>query len=732
VEFPEKDESMGEILVGFLGPDCTDPVSSAAVEALSMYLAGSSVSVLERELVEIEDPWASSVRFYNEDRPNTVLWVQLTSVETKKLEQAEKKLFEVLKKTVEEPLDMGYLTDLILRDRRQTVFYAESYGHSFSTPVITDHLFGKRDASQLKNNLEDLSSYDELLKWDDKQWRAFMKKWLVDNHHVSILGRPSARMVKKIEDDEKQRVAERVKKLGEEGLKKLQEKLDAAKAENDREIPPEVVGQFKVPGVDSIHFIKTTTVRAGLALKDGRPDNDVQLILDKEPADIPLYLHFESVSSKFVHINLFISTASIPVKLLPLISIHWELFFDTPVMIDGVRMEYEQMVAALEKETVNMGISSGAYVDMPEAVRIRIQIEPEKYEVAIKWLRVLLWDSIFEPKRLTAAVGKMRSDIPDEKRQGKFMAKLVKKMVELAPESIGRAKNTLVKARYLKRIDALLNDNPEEAVRQFEEFRESFAKLENMRVLVIADVEKLKDPVSAWKQFVEGRPFGGNLTPLDKQTDRFTPVGKNPGGVAKVVQMPTIDNTYSSHTCKGPTDYNDPQLPALMLALAYLCATEGPLWNAVRGSGLAYGVYLEKLIESGHIIFEVYRSPDAYKAFAAAKKVISDHANGTTPFDKNALEGAVSSIVVNFADAEPNMSGAGTTSFIRQMVHGVSKDFNEGLLRRIKEVTVEDIKKVLSELVLKCFDPETSNVVVVTAPIKANVSPILVQAGGWY
>jgi Zn-dependent M16 (insulinase) family peptidase len=261
---------MGEVIVAFLGPDCMDPVSATAIDVMSMYLAGSSVSVLESNLVEIEDPWATSVRFYNEDRLNTVLWRQLTAVATEKLEAAEEKLFEVLKKTVKAPLNFAYLTDLIHRDRRQTKFYAETSGHSFSTPIITDHLFGKRDGSQLRENLENLSAYDELEKWDDKKWRDFMKKWLVDNHHVSILGRPSAKLVKKIEEEEKQRVADRVKNLGEEGLKKLQDKLDAAKAENDKEIPPAVVGQFPVPSVDSIHFIKTTTVRAGLAVKDGK------------------------------------------------------------------------------------------------------------------------------------------------------------------------------------------------------------------------------------------------------------------------------------------------------------------------------------------------------------------------------------------------------------------------------------------------------------------------------
>jgi Zn-dependent M16 (insulinase) family peptidase len=402
---------MGEVLIGFFGPSCMDPVVSAAVEVLSMYLAGSSVSVLEQTMVEIDEPWASAVNFSTEDRPNMVIWVQLTAVETKNLEAAEKKLFEILKKTVDEPLNMKYMKDLIYRGKRQTKFYVETSGHTFATPIITDHLFGNRDGSELRKNLESLNSYDEILKWDDEKWRSFTRKLLVDNHHVSILGRPSAKLVKKIEEDEKARVAERVKRLGEEGLKKLQRKLEKAKAENDREIPPEIIGQFKVPSVDTIHFINTTTVRAGLAAKENKtpviddqstiPVDETacsQKLIDQDDVDLPLYLHFESVPSEFVHVNIFISTANIPVKLRPLIPVYWELFFSSPVMINGTRVEYEQVVSDLEKDTVSMGISSGSYVDWSEVVRIRLQVEPEKYEASIKWLQTLLWDSIFDKK----------------------------------------------------------------------------------------------------------------------------------------------------------------------------------------------------------------------------------------------------------------------------------------------------------------------------------------------
>ena len=65
-----------------------------------MYLAGSSASLLENVLVEKEQV-ASAVYFATEDRPSIEIQFNLTSVETDKLEQVERRFFEVLKDAME-------------------------------------------------------------------------------------------------------------------------------------------------------------------------------------------------------------------------------------------------------------------------------------------------------------------------------------------------------------------------------------------------------------------------------------------------------------------------------------------------------------------------------------------------------------------------------------------------------------------------------------------------------
>lgn len=171
---------------------------------------------------------------------------------------------------------------------------------------------------------------------------------------------------------------------------------------------------------------------------------------------------------------------------------------------DGKKLEYEDVVKQLEQFTVNYRIDSGANFEVPETIRIRFQVEAQHYATAVDWIRTLAWESVFEKKRLVTVVSKLLQEIPEEKRSGDDMTYSVARAVTQAHESVGRARDTLVKAVYLKKIAWLLKNDEKRVMGYMEELRSSLFKPENMRILVIADVEKLGDPLVPWKAFLEG------------------------------------------------------------------------------------------------------------------------------------------------------------------------------------------------------------------------------------
>lgn len=716
VEFPEEDESIGDILVGFFGPDCNDVLFTGALNVLLTYLAGSSVSILENVMVEKEE-LASSIGYWWDSRPDSVIWFQPSGVATEKLELVEKRLFELLKEVAAKPLDMEYMLDCVKRERRQIKAQAEGSGNLYATAVINDFLFGKRDGSTL-HDLSHISEYDVLETWTDKQWRDFLRKWLSDANHISLLGVPSKTMSKGIKEKEEARLAKRKAELGGAGLEKLAEKLKAAIKKNDTPIPNALLQKWPVPGVESIRFIDTKTARSGLSKKLGIPANDIQKVIDGDDSDSPLFIQYQHVPTNFVHLSLLIGTSQVPTELRPLLPLFMDNFFNTPIDRDGHRTEFEDVVTQLEKDTISYSMSGGGRISDPEGIVIQFQIEPEKYAAAIEWIRTMIFDSIFDATRLNAGMAKILADVPETKRNGNSMMHAVDASIHLDKDSSVKARGILVKAVYYKRLKHLLKKDPGTVIASFKRLRDSLFTFGNLRALVTANIEKLPNPVAAWRPLLSKLDPSYPLLPIVKMKERLSHEGLNPGEYGTViVPMPTIDSSFLISSAKGPTSPNDPILPALMVAISFLEAVEGPLWTAVRGTGLAYGASFKRDPDGGFVQFSVYRSPDAYRAFVAAKAVVQSYIDDAEKFEQYALEGAISGIVVQFADEQATMAAAGQFKFVDSVIRGVDEDYNKLLMEKIRRVGIKEIQDVMRDILMPAFLPGKTNIVVTGAPI---------------
>ncbi|KAL8991068.1 MAG: hypothetical protein Q9177_000429 [Variospora cf. flavescens] len=716
VDFPEEDESSGEIAVMFFGPSCNDLLGASALNILLVYLAGSSASILENTLVEKEQV-ASAVYYSTEIRPNILIQFSLSSVATDRLEEVEKRFFELLKATAVNPLDMTYLKDCITRERRIIKNSIETSSTPFSESIIYDFLFAGRDGSRLKAELSNMKEFEVLASWPEAKWQSLINSWMADANHVTILGKPSAILSKKLKSEEKARVEEQKKKLGPKGLKEMEKRLADAKAENDREIPKGLLEHFPVPSTKSIHFIETITARSGAAKQLGRLDNNIQRLVDSDNTKLPLFIHFEHVQSNFAHVSLIISTESVPIPLRPLLTIYLENMFTTPIERNGKKIEFEQVIKELEKDTVDYGISLGGGIGNPEVLVMRLSVEVEKYASAIQWFKELIWNGIFDLERISSTTVRLLADIPEAKRSGSSMLNSVEEMIHSAPASMVRARSTLVQALYLKGVRHRLINDPDAIINQLTEIRHKLFQFSNFRVAVVANIERVAEPVLSWESFTAGLDTSKPLHPLEKRLSRISEAARNPGRLAYIVPMPTIDSSFALSFAKGPSSLKDPRIPALMVALSYLDAVEGPMWVAVRGTGLAYGTSFARHTDSGQISYSVYRSPNAFKAFQTGRAVVEGFVKGQTKFDALALEGAISSIVLSIANSEATIGAAAQMSFIRQVIHELPEDWNERMLEKVRAVEMDEIRTVMKDIVLPVLTAATANLVVTCAPV---------------
>ena len=609
------------------------------------------------------------------------------------------------------------MRDCIGLERRQIKFSAEHSPQFFTQPIISDFLFGNRDGTTLEKCLVDVKELDTLEEWTDDLWRHWLKSWLSEAPHASVLGKPSKALSRKLKEEEKARVEARRKELGDDGLKQLAKKLADAQKQNDREIPQDILAKFKVPSTDSIHFVETTTARSGAARNMGHLENPIQKIIDDEKSNLPLFLHFEHIESSFAHISILVSTETVPIQLRPLLAIYMEIFFSSPMLRNGNRIEFEQVIKELDRDTVGYNFESARNLGNAEALVLKFQVEIDKYATAVQWIKELTFSSLLDLERISTTLIRLLAEIPDEKRSGSSMKDAVNEMIIASPASTIRARSTLVQTVFLKHVRRLLQDDPEAVIDQLDVIRKELWQPCNLRVLVVANVEKLQHAVSTWSTLTDGLDNEKAITPLESRLYRLSELGKSPGDTAYIIPLPTIDSSFGMASAKGPFSYEDPRVPALTVAVSYLNAVEGPLWTAVRGTGLAYGTSIRQYRESGQVALSIYRSPDAYKAYEASKDIVAAYATGKTPIDELALEGAISSIVLDFANAEPTAPNAAEVSFMRQVVRGLDKDYPKNMLEKVRKVTVDEVQAVMRDVIMPIFDAKTSILVVTCAPI---------------
>lgn len=364
-----------------------------AFRILVMYLTWSAASLLPNIIVEKEQ-LASSVHISTELRPNIQISLIASSVATDKLDFVRDRIISVLQDAASSSIDLKYMRNCIRRWGRGTKLSAENTAETFATKIIEDHLFGPRDGSALHYSLSSLKALDDLEAWTDGQWQTLLSHWLANAHHVAILAEPSAEMAQKVRVDEEKRIKEQQEGLGEDGMKKLAKKLDDAKTENDKPVPPELLDSFEIPSPQSVHFITTVTARSGNAKRADVLENDVQAVVDANANGRPIFIHFEHIPSNFVQVDLLLGREAVKLELKPLVVLFKETFFKSPISRDGARIEFEHVLMEIENDTVSHRIGTGDEYDNKELLRLTFHVEPGNYSTIIKRAKELLFDSI--------------------------------------------------------------------------------------------------------------------------------------------------------------------------------------------------------------------------------------------------------------------------------------------------------------------------------------------------
>lgn len=120
-----------------------------------------------------------------------------------------------------------------------------------------------------------------------------------------------------------------------------------------------------------------------------------------------------------------LNTEHLSSDLRSLLLLFLELITESPIRHGDVIIPYEEVVTALEKDTISFGTRIGLEQNtqfscgpFSSNATIMLQVEPQKYEQGVKWIYDLLHHTEFTVERIRVCASKIANAVSQAKRKG--------------------------------------------------------------------------------------------------------------------------------------------------------------------------------------------------------------------------------------------------------------------------------------------------------------------------
>ncbi|XP_060600571.1 uncharacterized protein C05D11.1-like [Ruditapes philippinarum] len=728
VKYAADDETHGIVIAAWRGPPAKDQYSFNSVGLLLDYLTDSAISPLQRDFVEIDEPFCSDVHGNLIENAESSIYIKFDNVFKNKLDSVFPRLQDVLKKISNglEKIDMTRISNLIQRKVLDALASMEDNPHNkMASFLIGDFLFSDNQ-SDLECRVQTVKLYTKMKAEPESYWIGLINKYMTDKHHVLIIGEPSIAEQERLAKEENERVEKQRERLGKDGLQEKATILEKATEENEKEAPDSVVTSVDVPNVDSIHFhpiVASCNRKVEQSAKDSGYGKNPAFPLD----DIPFRFQLDDVHTNFVQMHVMLDSTCLPQELKYFLPLYCEILFESPILRDGVLVSHEEIISQLEADTLStescIGVNGGKFScgSFPQIVMLKIQVEKAKYELGVKWLREILYQTKFPAERLKVIAKRMNNDISKYKRKGNAVLKAVFRSLVFSQDCNHQVNSMLKQHKFLENLLKTLESDPKKVEEKMEEVRRLLTNPSNLTVHLSVDVEKLSadgyKPAGVWSTLVpEDKQVTENSCVMKKTYEYVVPLSECKHK-SVVVGVGSIESSFLIQAVDCVKSPVDEDLAAIMVFIQYLTQLEGPMWRQIRGLGLAYHYSMYVLPESGLLYFLLAKSTHIVRAYKEGQDIVMNYVNGKTELNDIELESAKSSLTFEVIEKETTVSDVSTQSLLSYF-KGVPHTYNKDLLKLISMVTLNDLKRVGDKYIAKLFNEKEARRAVCCNPSK--------------
>lgn len=315
--------------------------------------------------------------------------------------------------------------------------------------------------------------------------------------------------------EEATRVEQQRKSLGESGLKQKEEELKNAVAFNEIPPPPEMLTKVPIPNVSNINSLPSTVQE-----RDGEVFGDSSKLGGLNLSEFPVPINVTScgIDSNFGYIMTYFNTSTIPSELRSYFLLFLDLIVESPIRReDGTLIPYEEVVAALESDTVSLQttigleatnqFSCGSY---SQTAVLMLKSDHKKYIRGIQWVIDLLNHTEFTVDRIRVTAAKIANAVAQAKRNGNSVSKDLLKAVYYNVNSNVRKCSMIQQQRFLNSLLEKL-DKPEEAKKIIDDLntiRKEILHPSRLSLFIAADWDKIiggnsNEFYNNWKKLIQ-------------------------------------------------------------------------------------------------------------------------------------------------------------------------------------------------------------------------------------
>jgi len=333
----------------------------------------------------------------------------------------------------------------------------------------------------------------------------------------------------------------------------------------------------------------------------------------------PIKTHFKNLDSvkhlqlqvdhlegtNFVQATLLIDTVQLDPSLKVYLELFTSLLFESPIRNSEVDLTHGQVVYELNKDLLEFGSPLGINGSQfepgifSEYFTVFIKVPIRDYELGIKWIKWVLFNTVFDNKQILIAVSNLLKEIKKRKQQPSDLIHSVLNDIYFKEEANMCKNNFLKQEAFLQDIqDTLTRLDDNTTINKLNELRNSILIDKKLRFYMCADIDKLSKLFpqkldSIWLEhfpanylFNEKELFTSNkefcVQPawkLKKITNEnlqntcslFTPSSKRDF----LINLGTSESAYLSIRASLDIDsYYHPNYASLLVLIEYFCQVE--------------------------------------------------------------------------------------------------------------------------------------------------------------